>query len=440
MKMNFRSVAEQIFLAGVDSVLPDKIIRHHISTNGSDLRIGPLKLSLSEINCIYLIGAGKASAFMAREVEVILDDRITGGIIIVKYGHGCELKNVKVAEAGHPEPDANGFKASEDILKIAGNANENDLVICLLSGGGSALLADCPDGCSAEDLIKVNNLLLRCGADIKEINAVRKHLSKIKGGQLAKAVWPATLVSLILSDVIDDPLDVIASGPTAPDTSTFKDALNIIGNYNLQKIVPDSVLKYLRGGERGKYPETLKVSDQVFNKTTNLIVGNNKTALDASLIRAVEYGFNAFIMSNKIQGNSVEAAEYIVRNALEYKKKRIAKKPGCLLFGGETTLEVKGNGLGGRNQHLALSAAEMIMNEPGITILSAGTDGTDGPTDAAGAVVDSNTFNKALSKKINPREYLRNFDSYNFFNHAGGHIVTGPTMTNVMDMVIAIVE
>jgi hydroxypyruvate reductase/glycerate 2-kinase len=438
--MNHRTIAEQIFLAGVDSVLPERLITKEMVLKDNCLVIGHLNFSLEVIENIYIIGAGKASAMMGAEVEKILGNRITEGHIVVKYGHSCKLKYIKVSEAGHPIPDSNGFKATKAILEIAGKANRNDLVICLLSGGGSALLPDFPEGSSPEEMITVNDLLINSGACIKEINAVRKHLSIVKGGQLAMAVCPATLVSLILSDVPGDPVDVIASGPTTPDPTTFRQALAVLEKFNLIQSVSGGILKYLHEGETGNRPETPKPGDPVFEKTYNLLIGTNSLALEAAKQKALEFNINAVIIDDQLQGDTSTVAEYIVETSLKFKSDKSEVKPVCLLFGGETTVKMTGKGVGGRNQHLALLSAILLQNHPGITILSAGTDGTDGPTSAAGAVVDSDTLPVALSKNIDPAKYLSEFDSYHFFKKAGGHINTGPTMTNVMDIIVVIVE
>ena len=438
--MNNREKAEQIFISGVRSVMADKLINGIMSLSGSVLRIGELSFSLENIGNIFVIGAGKASAAMGHHVENILGNLITEGHIIVKYQHSVKLKKIKVTEAGHPVPDLNGFRASEDILRIAHQATENDLVICLISGGGSALMADLPEGCLPEEIIIVNNLLIRSGATINEINTVRKHLSQIKGGQLTKAVWPATLVSLILSDVTGNPLEVIASGPTVPDTSTFGDALQILEKYQLIYDVTSGILNYLKEGAEGIIPETPKPGDPVFAKTFNILAGTNLTALEGAKKCANDLGFNTFIIESELQGDVENVSRAIVDAALYYKNNIEIRKPFCLLYGGETTIKVTGEGLGGRNQHLALSAALKIQNLPGITILSAGTDGNDGPTNAAGAVVDSETMLVSSSLKLDPEIFLREFDSFNFFRKTGGHIITGPTFTNVMDLAVVIVE
>jgi glycerate-2-kinase len=438
--MNSRLIAEEIFNAGVDSVIPLRLIPDVLYLEKNILHIKHLQYQLENIENIYVIGAGKASAAMALEVEKILGSYITEGHIIVKYGHSSKLNRIKVTEAAHPVPDSNGFRATEAILKLSGKAGANDLVLCLLSGGGSALLTDFPSGSSPAEIMKVNNMLVNSGACIQEINAVRKHLSLVKGGQLARAVNPATLVSLILSDVAGDPPDVISSGPTTPDPTTFRHALEVLDKFNLVDEVPAGIIKYLKEGEKGLRPETPKLNDPVFEKTWNLIVGTNRLALEAAAKKAHEYNINALIIGDQLQGDTSSVAEYLVETALRFKEDENEVKPVCLLFGGETTVKMTGKGKGGRNQHLALQTALLLKDNPGITLLSAGTDGNDGPTGAAGAVVDSETCVNALSEGIDPVKFLLDFDSYHFFKKAGGHIVTGPTMTNVMDIIVVIVE
>jgi glycerate 2-kinase len=438
--MNTREIAENIFITGVRSVLPEKIITSIMRLDGSILTISDHKFRLDNIKNIYVIGAGKASAAMGHYVESILGKRITGGHIVVKYGYACKLKRIKVTEAGHPVPDENGLRATEDIVSISEQASENDLVICLISGGGSALLADLPPGILPEELYIVNNLLVRCGAAINEINSVRKHLSKIKGGQLAKIVTPTLLVTLILSDVTGNPPEIIASGPTVPDPSTFNDALNVIEKYSLATDITSGVLNYLKEGASGLHPETPKPGDPIFASTMNFLAGTNNIALRAAKNHAVSLGFTTYIVDSELQGDVENVVESVISTAISFKSNNEIHKPVCLLFGGETTIKVEGNGRGGRNQHLALSAAIRLKDLPGITLLAAGTDGTDGPTDAAGAVVDSETHGAAQSMNIDPVSYLGDFDSYSFFRLVGGHILTGPTFTNVMDLLIVIVE
>jgi len=438
--MNNREIAEKIFMAGVRSVLPEKLITGIMKIDGSVLTINENKIPLDNIKNIYVIGAGKASAAMGHYVESILGERITGGHIVVKYGYSCKLKRIKVSEAGHPIPDSNGFKATEEIIKLSSRASENDLVICLISGGGSALLADLPEGLLPEELYIVNNLLIRCGASINEINCVRKHLSLIKGGQLARIVRPAQLATLILSDVTGNPLEVIASGPTVPDPSTFSDALKVIDDYHLTADITSGVLNYLKDGSSGIHPETPKPGDPLFSGTLNILAGTNQIALKAAKAQAVNMGFRSYIIDTELHGDVENVSESVISTAISFKNNNDIQKPVCLLYGGETTVRINGNGKGGRNQHLALLAAMRLKNLPGLTLLSAGTDGTDGPTDYAGAVVDSETVRKAISLNEDPENYLYEFNSYNFFKRFGGQIITGPTFTNVMDIVVILVE
>ena len=397
--MNQKETAEEIFKAGIENVLPERLISGSMKLENSRLNVCGRIFDLEEIQNIYVIGFGKASGMMAAGVEKILGTRITEGCVIVKHGYSCKLRQIIITEAGHPVPDFHGFKATREILEIALKANEKDLVICLISGGGSALLADFPEGSSPEDVIKLTDLLVNSGAGIHEINAVRKHISLVKGGQLTNAIYPAALVTLILSDVPGDYLDVIASGPTTPDPTTFKQALEVLKNFNLTTHVPESILRYLNEGFAGTRPETPKPSSPVFNNTSNHLIGTNKLALEAAKQKSFEFNFNSIIVDDQLQGDTTSVAEYLVETALKFKEDVSEVKPVCLLFGGETTVKMTGKGRGGRNQHLALLCALLLRDHPGITILSAGTDGTDGPTDAAGGVVDSNTYSEAIGKK-----------------------------------------
>lgn len=420
--------------------MPGKLIRSQVKLTDSILNILEHQYQLLNFENVYIIAAGKAGALMAKEMELILGDFITGGLVVVKYGHGSELQKLRLIEAGHPLPDQHGIEATKLILEIAHRAGEKDLVICLISGGASALMADFPQGATLDDLVLTNDLLVKCGADIKEINTVRKHLSGVKGGQLAKAIYPATTVSLILSDVIGDPVDVIASGPTVGDSSSFSDVLDVIKNYQLTGKMPSDVMQYILAGVLGQIPETPKPGDVVFSKVQNMIVGNNKVALEASMRKALELGYSAYIVNDMLEGDYTHVARYVLETIDEYDKSSDIIKPVCLLFGGESTIKVKGKGLGGRNQHLALYCATKLAGKQNITILCAGTDGTDGPTNAAGAEVNCKTCEDALANNIDPEKYLNDSDSYHFFKRFGGHIITGSTGTNVMDMIIVIIH
>ncbi len=437
--MDMKNFAKQIFLAGVESVLPDQLIRSQVKLTDGILSVAGTSYKLADYNNILIFGAGKASALMAKEMELILGQRITDGHVVVKYNHACALKYLKITEAGHPLPDENGVEASQKMLEIVSKADEHDLVFCLLSGGASALLADFPAESTLADLILTNELLVKSGADIKEINTVRKHISNIKGGQLAKAIYPATTISLILSDVIGDALDVIASGPTSDDKSTFSDAIAVIQKYHLKEQLPISVLDYLQNGNNGLIPETPKQGDTIFEKLNNIIIGSNRIALNAAADKAKELGFKPYIISAELDEDYSKVGDFIL-NTIEKYKNHDDKQPLCLLFGGEPTVKVSGSGLGGRNQHLALYCAIKLEGKKAVTLLCAGTDGTDGPTDAAGAIVDGETVVIAKSNNIDPFEYLYADDSYHFFKQVGGHLITGSTHTNVMDIMIALIE
>ncbi|HOU02705.1 MAG TPA: DUF4147 domain-containing protein [Bacteroidales bacterium] len=438
--MNNREIAEQIFLAGIKGVLPGKVICDLISIKGSLLRIGYLSFDLDKISNICIVGAGISSAAMGHYVENILEDRINTGYIVTGYSHFCRLHKIEVAEAACPVPDRNSFMAAERIRQIAVNASENDLVICLWSGGGSALMADYPAVSSPEDVSYMYGLLMKSGADIREINIILKHLSAIKGGYLAKHIWPAKSVSILLSDVPGDPPDLIASGPTLPDDSTFDDAIKILENKNLVSEAPIRLVNYLFEGRQGKWPEMPVTSDPVFGNSTFVMAGSNKTALQASRNEAEQIGLTTFIVTPELSGDVSNACTFIIDKISEYKNDDNIKKPVCLLFGGRTTIRLTADGRGGRNQHLALSAALQIKHIPGITLLAADSDGNDGDTGMAGAVVDSETVNRALESGIDPESFFYRFDSFSFFRAAGGHIYTDRTMTDVMDIIIAIID
>jgi glycerate-2-kinase len=436
--MDNRQIAIDIFLAAVESVKPDKLISRFVSVKENILQIENHKINLSAVQNIYVVGAGKASAMMALALEMILDKRITSGHIVTKYDHSIPLKYIGTTEAGHPVPDENGLRGTEKVLSIVNNAGGDDVVICLISGGGSALLPDVPEGCTLDDLKALSNALLKCGANIKQMNCIRKHLSGVKGGMLSKAAYPARVISLILSDVIGDPLDVIASGPTAPDPSTFDEAVSIIKEFRIENEIPGKILKLLQEGKDKKRQETLKENDEILLKTSNLIIGSNKLALRIAKEKAESYGYESHIITNTLEGDVTDVAVYIVGLINEMKKKD--NKKICLLFAGEPTVIVKGKGLGGRNQHLALIMSGLLAEMPEVTFLSGGTDGSDGPTDAAGAIVDSMTTRMAGGLNLDIEKYIENNDSYNFFRQEGGLIITGPTQTNVMDLIITLIN
>lgn len=371
-------------------------------------------------------------------------DRITAGIVLTKYGHAeqQQLPNIRVFEAGHPLPDQNGFSTALKIIELLDSADERTLVVCLVSGGASALLAAPHEAISLEEKQQVTQQLLKAGADIFELNTVRKHISRVKGGRLAEHAYPARVVSLILSDVIGDPLDVIASGPTAPDSSTFRDAVAVLKKYGLEEKVPKSVLTVLRQGVDGVISETPKQDDRLFSRVENAIVGSNNLATQAAQKKAAELGYETIVLGSDFAGEASALGTLLMEQALtiqlELPRKKIRQL--CLIAGGETTVKVTGTGLGGRNTEMALVVAKQLAGKKGITFLSAGTDGSDGPTDAAGAMVDGDTISNARAAGIDPDAFLANNDSYHFFKAINGLIITGPTGTNVMDVQVVLVK
>jgi glycerate 2-kinase len=433
--------AKEIFMAGVEAVQPSRLIPGHVSLTSDLLIAGERSFERSALGKVIIIGAGKASAAMAVAIEEILLPVISKGLIITKYGHSLPLRKIECLEAGHPVPDANGIRATQMIISLVDNLDENDLVIFLVSGGASALLADVPPGVSPGDLQELASLLLASGATIDEINCVRKHLSEIKGGRLAEKIFPANLVSLILSDVNGDNLSVIASGPTIADPSTFSESIEILKRYKLMAKVPSAIISRLEDGVAGLVPETPKEGSPAFDKTDNTLIGTNYISLQAAGKAAIERGYHPIILNRRLEGEAEGQAAIFVGACRLYN----GPKPACLLMGGETTVTIKGNGLGGRNQHFALAAlCELIKKDVNPdqmpVILSGGTDGSDGPTDAAGALIDPALLNKlktAVDSNI-AQKFLDNNDAYHFFENYGGLVKTGPTQTNVMDVVVAI--
>lgn len=439
-RRDLKKDAVDIFMAAVDAVRPQPLIARMIHREGDILFIGGWSVDLKDFSRVFVVGGGKASAAMAEAVEEILGDRLTGGIIVTKYGHSVPLRKIRVREAGHPLPDENGVLGTEELLRTTGSLGEKDLVVCLLSGGGSALLSSFEDEIALRDVQTLSQLLLSSGVPIHEMNTIRKHLSRVGGGKLARHVHPATLVTLVLSDVIGDPLESIASGPTVPDPSTFLDVQRILAEYGLEGRLPVSIRDFFNLGVSGKAPETPKPADSAFWRTHTMIVGNNSLALGAAAKRAGSLGYSPRVLSSEVQGESREVASGFAKEAKRRHEERTERgTPECLLMGGETTVTIRGSGRGGRNQEFALSAALEVEGLDGVAILSGGTDGTDGPTDAAGAVVDGFTCEEARRKNVNPEEYRDQNDSYNFFRTVGGHLVTGPTLTNVMDIMVALI-
>ena len=435
-----RKDAVEIFYQALKAVQPGAAIKRYCKFDGKTLFIGHRSYQLNQYKNLYVLGAGKATASMAAAIEDMIDEKITGGIITVKFDHLVDLKHINLIEAGHPVPDENGIRGASAILNLAKNVEEDDLILCLISGGGSALLPFPYDGITLKDKQDIIKILLSCGATIHEINTIRKHISKIKGGRLAQAVYPATLVTLILSDVVGDDLDVIASGPTVPDSSSFYDCKNIFRRYDIIDKIPKNILNHIEYGISGEIDETPKPLDPVFERTYNLIIGSNAESLISAKDKAENLGYNVLILSSMIEGETRFVAQVHGAIAREIiKTGNPLPLPACILSGGETTVTISGNGLGGRNQEFALSASIDISGKKNIVILSGGTDGTDGPTDAAGAFSDTFTLKRAEKMGLDPYRFLANNDSYHFFQNLGDLFITGPTNTNVMDLRIVLV-
>ncbi len=456
---NHLKILKDIFLAGVKSVNPYDILIQNIKIEDNALTIqnsllpgGGKKerISLEPFYNIIVIGAGKGTAPMAKAIEEIFGERIKKGLISVKYGHTMPLEKIRLVEAGHPVPDQNSVFAAKSIMELAEKADNRTLVINLISGGGSALLTvpfedkKSDIAITLEEKQKVTKILLECGASIREINTIRKHISGIKGGRLAKILYPATSVNFILSDVVGDDLGSIASGLTFYDSTTFSDVKKIMEKYGITGNMPENIKKLVDLGLRGDIDETPGKGDIIFAKAHNIIIGSNSLSLEAAAEKAGALGFEPLILSSQITGESREIAKFFSAMAKDIVKRGWPmKKPCAIITGGETTVTVKGHGKGGRNQEMALSFLSQIGHDPesfkGVYFLSGATDGNDGPTDAAGAFVSYEIFLDAGKKGFSPEDYLRKNDSYNFFDNLGFLLKIGPTNTNVCDIQVMIV-
>ena len=433
-----RSILKQLLEAGLAAADPNEAVRKALETSGETLRIGTRRYNLSRFNRIMCVGAGKASGYMALAVEELLGRRLGGGMVVVKKGYGCRTSSIRIREAGHPTPDKRSVRAGQDILKLVGSLTRDDLLLVLLSGGASSLLvAPAPD-IRLRDQQIATRLLLRSGAGIDEINVVRKHLSSIKGGRLAEAT-SASLISLVLSDVIGNDLSTIGSGPTVPDPSTFHDAFTILEAYDLWKRVPQSVRVHIQQGLRGLVPETPKARSRVFRRAFHHLIGDNRLSVQGLARRAMAMGLHSLILTTAFSGDAREGGKMVGAVAREiHLYGRPIRRPACLILGGELTVTVQGAGKGGRAQEFALSAAQEIAGMPNLFVAGFGTDGIDGLTEAAGAVVDGRTVRRARQSRVDIAKILRRNDSESFFKKVGGHIVTGPTGTNVNDIYLVL--
>ncbi|HEY8956342.1 glycerate kinase [Chitinophaga sp.] len=436
--INTTADIKDIFLQGVAAVHPQRLIRKNVQVIPATrvINISGDSYAIPAHAGVWIMGAGKAAAAMAQELENILAGHFPlQGLVVTKYGHALPLQQVELVEAGHPVPDEQSVAASVKLLEMAAKVQPSDLVIFLLSGGASALLADVPVHSSLTEVQQLFEALLKSGADIREMNTVRKHLSGIKGGQLAKNIYPATLCTIVLSDVVGDDLSVIGSGPTVADPSTFADTMEVLRKYHLTEKISTPLLQHIENGVAGRIPETPKPGDSSLLHTHNYLTGTNRIALEAAAEKARELGYHPILLSDRVTGEVHAVADRLVQTALEYN----GPLPACLLAGGETTVQVTGNGLGGRNQQLALAAGIALAHYPSLTFLSGGTDGSDGPTNAAGAIVDASTIKNAEKMQLDPNSFLQQNDAWHFFSKAGGLMITGPTQTNVMDLMIMLI-
>ncbi len=449
-----RTDASEIFAAGVASVDPRPMVREALRLEGHILTVDAGGRSaawdLRRFDRILVLGYGKAGARMARGAEEALGERLTGGVVAVKAGFAEPCERIHILEAAHPVPDESSVQAARAVMEAARTADPRTLVLVLVSGGGSAILCAPYDrdgrSLTLPDKAAVTRELLACGADIREINAVRRHLSAVKGGRLAEALAPATVVSLILSDVVGDELASIASGPTVPDPTTWADALGIVRRFGIEDRIPASAAALLRDGAAGLLPDTPKPGDPAFRRVANIVLGSNRRAALTAASRARNLGYRTLYLGSRITGEAREIARVYLGMALDCAAEGSPRSlPACILAGGETTVTLRGSGKGGRNQEMALAfLAGLADAEPRlagrICFLSAGTDGNDGPTDAAGAFADTSILEAARTGGLKPRDYLSANDSYAFFDRIGGLLRTGPTNTNVCDLQVVLVR
>jgi glycerate 2-kinase len=431
-----RPALASVLEAALAAVEPGAAVRRALAVDSDGFVLDGRPCVLACFRRALIVGAGKASAPMAAAVEEVLGGRVpVEGSVTVRYGHAAPTREVQIREASHPVPDEAGVAATRDIVELLKGTNEDDLVVCVISGGGSALLTLPADGISLEDLQRTTDVLLRSGASINEINVVRKHLDQVKGGGLARLAAPATVITLVLSDVVGNPLDAIASGPTVPDTSTFAEAATVFDRYQLWDRVRPAVAQRLRAGAAGELSETPKPGDPLFSHTQTVVVGSNLLACAAAAEAGAALGLRTLVLSTFVEGEAREVGRVLagVLREIDASGHPLAR-PCLVVAGGETTVTIRGGGRGGRNQELALSAAFALRGVQDVVLASIGTDGNDGPTDAAGAFVDGTTLERAVELGLDPARYLAENNSYEFFDRLGDLIRTGPTNTNVNDL------
>lgn len=439
-----REHLERIRAAALAAVEPGAAVAGALALDGASIRAGRETIAAAKGAAVRLVAAGKAAPAMAGAAASILGPRLTRGVLVTKRDHlaGHALPpSVRAIEAGHPAPDGDGIAAVAAIEALLSDGREGDVVVALLSGGASALLADPAEGISLADLAATTDLLLRSGASIVELNTVRKHLSRLKGGGFVRLAAPAAVVALVLSDVVGDPLDVIASGPTVPDTTTFADAWKVVERRGLASLLPASVVRRLREGLDGRVAETPKPGEPLFERVRTVVVGSNRLAALAAAREARRLGYAAQVVSTHVEGEAREVGRVVAalgRSILVDGDPFPA--PACLVLGGETTVTVSGPGRGGRNQELALAAAIALDGIDGVSVMALATDGTDGPTDSAGAIVDGGTAAAIRAAGLDPVSALLANDSGPALDAAGAQMRTGPTGTNVNDLYVVLAE
>jgi glycerate 2-kinase len=442
-RLHLRTDARRIWTAALRAVDPASALRKHLGRSGNTLRAGRRSYDLDASGNIWVLGAGKAAASMGRALEGLLGKYLSGGFLVTRYGHSLSLRKIEIMEAGHPLPDENSAASAERMAAfVRERIQPDDLVLCVFSGGASSLLVSPAPGITVDDKLECTRILMNAGASIHELNAVRKHLSGLKGGRLARLLARSDILTLLLSDVVGDDPATIASGPTVPDPTTFSDCMEILRKYEATNRVPPAVKTRFERGCAGLVEETPKKDASVFRRNETLLVGNNAVACTAALRTARRLGYHGMILTCALEGDTKEAAQLHMSIMEEVVLRgRPLKRPACILSGGETTVRVAGAGIGGRNQEFVLHCVRRLaeLTAP-VLAASLGTDGSDGPTDAAGAVADNSTLDRSL--KYGPaflEESLEGNDSHTFFKRLGDLIVTGPTRTNVMDLHILLI-
>ncbi len=439
--VKLRRDALDILASALDAVDPKQAIYDKVNVESGKLSVPGKTYDLKRFKRVFLVGGGKAGGPMAEAVKHLLEDRLTCGVVNILKGteDKYHAPQVKFVGASHPVPDEAGARGVDEMISMVTGLTRMDLVIVIISGGGSALMPSPAAGMALDDLQAVTGKLLKRGATINDLNAVRKHLDSFKGGQLAKRCQPAEVLSLILSDVIGDPLDTIASGPTAPDSTTWADAKDVLVRYDSWEDAPEAIRRRIESGLAGEIPDTPKADDPVFTKTQNVLVANNSYAAEAAAKKATELGYNSMVLSTMIEGEARHVGGVYAGIAREIAGKgRPIGAPAAIIVGGETTVDVKGSGKGGRNQEVALGAAKRIARTPCL-VASLATDGLDGPTDSAGAIVDGATSGRIDGLNLSIDKTLRSNDAYHLFERTGDLILTGPTGTNVNDLAIILV-